>query len=123
MSQAQGSLPREGAAEEALEALVDAVAGHLGGQREVDAVVGAGCDELLRHEEGGLGLPAAHRTFNNQRPRRPPQFGGRRLQAVGLEAHVVSRRERFGKAGCLERTAWPADVGQRAVSLATGRRR
>lgn len=65
MRQPEWCAVREGIAEELLDAPVDAVAGHLGGQREIHSLLVPGGDELLRGEQGGLGFAAAHRPLDH----------------------------------------------------------
>ena len=119
MGKAERGFVCKGVAEEAFNAQVDAVAGHLGGQRKIDALLMTGSDELLGGEQRGLGLAAAHWPLDDDDARRERGLGDGLLERIGIERNARFGGERGGKFRQPQFAAGPANLTEGGTSLMT----
>lgn len=76
----------QGVAQKPLHPGVNAVAGQLGGQREVEPGMMPRRDQAMRDRQGCLRLAAAHRRFDHVKARRADGLQAERLQRIRLES-------------------------------------
>jgi len=117
VSQAQRSIAGQGVAEKTFDPLVNPVARHLRGQREIDSLLLARGDELLRCEQRGLGLAAAHRPLHNDDAGYVRRFRDRLLQRIWLEGGFPPGGKGGGELRLAQRSAGPADFTKGVTRL------
>ena len=101
----------KGVAEKLLDAPVNSIACHLRGQREINSLVMAGGDELLRGEQSRLCFTAAHRPFDHDNPGLERRSRDGLLNLVRREGGA-SCPKGGGETRCPKLAARPADLTQ-----------